>query len=319
MVSYIIRRLLWGFVIVTLVSLIVFFAIRLLPGDPLLIFMAQSQEMGTMSLEQIEALRAEYGLDKPIMVQYVNWVKDLMRGDLGLSIHYRENVGKLMLERLPVTLHLSLVSLAISLPLGILAGLAAALRRGTWIDNVVVVGSYIGIAIPVFWLGYMLILIFGLRLGWLPIAGYTSPFENFWLSTRQLIMPVFCNSIAGIAGMARQMRSSVLEVASQDYVRTAWSKGLTEKAVVLRHILKNSMIPIVTILGMSIGGIFGGSVIIENIFAIPGMGRLLVNSIFAQDYVVIQASTLIMACIIIASNLLVDISYGWFDPRIRYD
>ncbi|NLM51879.1 MAG: ABC transporter permease [Firmicutes bacterium] len=319
MVSYIIRRLLWGFVIVTLVSLIVFFAIRLLPGDPLLIFMAQSQEMGTMSLEQIEALRAEYGLDKPIMVQYVNWVKDLMRGDLGLSIHYRENVGKLMLERLPVTLHLSLVSLAISLPLGILAGLAAALRRGTWIDNVVVVGSYIGIAIPVFWLGYMLILIFGLRLGWLPIAGYTSPFENFWLSTRQLIMPVFCNSIAGIAGMARQMRSSVLEVANQDYVRTAWSKGLTEKAVVLRHILKNSMIPIVTILGMSIGGIFGGSVIIENIFAIPGMGRLLVNSIFAQDYVVIQASTLIMACIIIASNLLVDISYGWFDPRIRYD
>jgi len=319
MLSYILRRLLWGFVIVTLVSLIVFFAIRLLPGDPLLIFMAQSQEMGTMSLEQIEALRAEYGLDKPIMVQYVNWVKDLLRGDLGLSIHYRENVGKLMLERLPVTLHLSLISLGISLPLGVLAGMLAALRRGTWIDNVVIVGSYIGIAIPVFWLGYMLILIFGLRLGWLPIAGYTSPFDNFWLSTKQLVMPVFCNSIAGIAGMARQMRSSVLEVANQDYVRTAWSKGLTEKAVVLRHILKNSMIPIVTILGMSIGGIFGGSVIIENIFAIPGMGRLLVNSIFAQDYVVIQASTLIMACIIIASNLLVDISYGWFDPRIRYD
>ena len=319
MLSYILRRLLWGFVIVTLVSLIVFFAIRLLPGDPLLIFMAQSQEMGTMSLEQIEALRAEYGLDKPIMVQYVNWVKDLLRGDLGLSIHYRENVGKLMLERLPVTLHLSLISLGISLPLGVLAGMLAALRRGTWIDNVVIVGSYIGIAIPVFWLGYMLILIFGLRLGWLPIAGYTSPFDNFWLSTKQLVMPVFCNSIAGIAGMARQMRSSVLEVANQDYVRTAWSKGLTERAVVLRHILKNSMIPIVTILGMSIGGIFGGSVIIENIFAIPGMGRLLVNSIFAQDYVVIQASTLIMACIIIASNLLVDISYGWFDPRIRYD
>ena len=319
MLSYILRRLLWGFVIVTLVSLIVFFAIRLLPGDPLLIFMAQSQEMGTMSLEQIEALRAEYGLDKPIMVQYVNWVKDLLRGDLGLSIHYRENVGKLMLERLPVTLHLSLISLGISLPLGVLAGMLAALRRGTWIDNVVIVGSYIGIAIPVFWLGYMLILIFGLRLGWLPIAGYTSPFDNFWLSTKQLVMPVFCNSIAGIAGMARQMRSSVLEVANQDYVRTAWSKGLTEKAVVLRHILKNSMIPIVTILGMGIGGIFGGSVIIENIFAIPGMGRLLVNSIFAQDYVVIQASTLIMACIIIASNLLVDISYGWFDPRIRYD
>ncbi|NLP37254.1 MAG: ABC transporter permease, partial [Firmicutes bacterium] len=225
MLSYILRRLLWGFVIVTLVSLIVFFAIRLLPGDPLLIFMAQSQEMGTMSLEQIEALRAEYGLDKPIMVQYVNWVKDLLRGDLGLSIHYRENVGKLMLERLPVTLHLSLISLGISLPLGVLAGMLAALRRGTWIDNVVIVGSYIGIAIPVFWLGYMLILIFGLRLGWLPIAGYTSPFDNFWLSTKQLVMPVFCNSIAGIAGMARQMRSSVLEVANQDYVRTAWSKG----------------------------------------------------------------------------------------------
>ncbi|HHX74747.1 MAG TPA: ABC transporter permease [Firmicutes bacterium] len=319
MLSYIARRLLWGLVIIWLVTLIVFFAIRLLPGDPLLIFIAQSQDLGQMTQEQLYALREQYGLNDPIIVQYVNWVADLMRGDLGLSITYRENVGELMLERLPVTLHLGLTGFFISLTLGTLAGLIAALRRGTWIDTLVTVVSYTGIAIPVFWLGYLLILFFGLKLGWLPIAGYTSPFDDFWLSTKQLVMPVFCMCLPGIAGMARQMRSSVLEVSKQDYVRTAWSKGLTEKAVVVRHILKNSLIPIITLLGMSIGGIFGGSVLVENIFAIPGMGRLLVQSILGQDYVIIQASTLIMALIIILSNLFVDISYGWFDPRIRYD
>ena len=305
-------------IILFLVTLVVFFVIRLLPGDPLIIFLGQSQELGNMSLKELEHLRAEFGLDKPIAVQYARWIWDLFHGDLGTSIHYHEKVGVLMLERFPVTLHLGLTAFVLSNLLGILLGLLAAIRRGTWIDTVVTVLANIGICIPVFWLAILLTYAFGLKLGWLPIAGYTSPTANFWLSTKQAIMPVICLSIVGLAMTARQMRSSVLEVSQQDYVRTAWSKGLRERIIVFRHILKNSLIPVITLMGIGIGFIFAGSVLIETIFAIPGVGRLLVSSIFAQDYMVIQSGTLVIATIIILSNLVVDISYGWLDPRIRY-
>ena len=305
-------------IILFLVTLVVFFVIRLLPGDPLIIFLGQSQELGSMSLQELEHLRAEFGLDKPIAVQYVRWIWDLFHGDLGTSINYHEKVGVLMLERFPVTLHLGLTAFVLSNFLGILLGMIAAIRRGTWIDTVVTVVANIGICIPVFWLAILLTYAFGLKLGWLPIAGYTSPTENFWLSTKQAIMPVICLSIVGLAMTARQMRSSVLEVSRQDYVRTAWSKGLRELVIVFRHVLKNSLIPVITLMGIGVGFIFAGSVLIETIFAIPGVGRLLVSSIFAQDYMVIQSGTLVIATIIILSNLIVDISYGWLDPRIRY-
>ena len=305
-------------IILFLVTLVVFFVIRLLPGDPLIIFLGQSQELGNMSLQELEHLRSEFGLDKPIVVQYVNWIWDLFHGDLGTSINYHEKVGVLMLERFPVTLHLGLTAFVLSNLLGILLGLIAAIRRGTWVDTVVTIVANIGICIPVFWLAILLTYAFGLKLGWLPIAGYTSPMDNFWLSTRQAIMPVICLSIVGLAMTARQMRSSVLEVSRQDYVRTAWSKGLRERIIVFRHVLKNSLIPVITLMGIGIGFIFAGSVLIETIFAIPGVGRLLVSSIFAQDYMVIQSGTLVIATIIILSNLIVDISYGWLDPRIRY-
>ena len=318
MTAYIIRRLLMAVIILFLVTLVVFFVIRLLPGDPLIIFLGQSQELGSMSLQELEHLRAEFGLDKPIAVQYVRWIWDLFHGDLGTSINYHEKVGVLMLERFPVTLHLGLTAFVLSNFLGILLGMIAAIRRGTWIDTVVTVVANIGICIPVFWLAILLTYAFGLKLGWLPIAGYTSPTENFWLSTKQAIMPVICLSIVGLAMTARQMRSSVLEVSRQDYVRTAWSKGLRELVIVFRHVLKNSLIPVITLMGIGVGFIFAGSVLIETIFAIPGVGRLLVSSIFAQDYMVIQSGTLVIATIIILSNLIVDISYGWLDPRIRY-
>lgn len=305
-------------IILFLVTLVVFFVIRLLPGDPLIIFLGQSQELGNMSLKELEHLRAEFGLDKPIAVQYATWIWDLFHGDLGTSINYHEKVGVLMLERFPVTLHLGMTAFVFSNLLGIVFGLLAAIRRGTWIDTLVTVLANIGICIPVFWLAILLTYAFGLKLGWLPIAGYTSPTVNFWLSTKQAIMPVICLSIVGLAMTARQMRSSVLEVSQQDYVRTAWSKGLRERIIVFRHILKNSLIPVITLMGIGIGFIFAGSVLIETIFAIPGVGRLLVSSIFAQDYMVIQSGTLVIATIIILSNLIVDISYGWLDPRIRY-
>ena len=319
MVTYIIRRLLMGIVVIFLMSLIVFFSVRLLPGDPVLIFAAQQQSGSGITEEQLDKLRVEYGLDKPIPIQYLNWVKGVFTGDLGTSIQYHQDVGKLLFERFPVTLYLGLLALAISTILGIIFGLIAAVRRGKWIDSVVTILSYIGLTIPVFLLGIVLIYTFGLKLGWLPIAGYTSPFDDFGTSLKQSIMPVLCLAVVPLAMTARQMRSSVLEVNNMDYIRTAWSKGLREKVVVTRHILKNSLLPVVTILGISVGLVFGGSVIIENLFAIPGVGRLLVGSVFNQDYVVIQGGTLVLAIIIVIVNLIVDISYGWLDPRIRYE
>jgi peptide/nickel transport system permease protein len=271
-----------------------------------------------MSSQELEHLRAEYRLDRPIIIQYVLWLWDLFHGDLGKSIFYHENVGKLMLERFPVTLHLGLTAFILSSILGIFLGLIAAIRRGTWIDAIATTFANIGITIFVPWLGLLMMYIFGLRLGCLPIAGYTSPFENFWMSTKQAIMPIICLSVISMAMTARQMRSSVLEVIQLDYVRTAWAKGLKERVVILRHIFKNSLIPVITLLGILIGFVIAGSVLVETVFAIPGVGRLLVTSIFAQDYTVIQSGTLIIAVIILLSNLIVDITYGWLDPKIRY-
>jgi peptide/nickel transport system permease protein len=316
--TFIIRRLLWSAVILFIVTLVVFFAMRLLPGDPLIIFLGQSQEIGNLSQEQLDSLRAEYGLDKPILIQYVSWIGGVLRGDLGTSIYYREKVSTLMFQRFPVTLHLGLTAFVLSTFVGIFLGLIAAVRRGKWIDVIATVLANIGICIPVFWLGLLMMYVFGLRTGWIPIFGYTSPFDDFWLSTKQAIMPVICLSITGVGFIGRQTRSSMLEVIRQDYIRTAWSKGLKERAIIMTHALKNSLIPVITLLGIGVGMVFGGSVLVETIFAIPGVGRLLVTSIFAQDYVVIQSGTLIIATIIVLSNLIVDISYGWFDPRIRF-
>ena len=318
MKTYIIRRLIHAIVVLILVTLIVFFVMRLLPGDPLIIYVAQTAELEAMPPEMLDQMRHEFGLDKPIVVQYLNWVMGIARGDFGTSIFYREKVGKLMMECFPVTIHLGLLSFLVGGFFGILAGLLAAVRRGKWLDKVITPLTYIGITIPQFWLGILLIYAFGLKLGWLPISGYTAPWEDFWLSTRQSIMPVLCLAVFGLAANARQMRSSMLEVIQQDYIRTAWSKGLSERTIINRHAMKNSLIPVITLMGMGIGIIIGGSVLVETVFAIPGVGRLLVSSIFGQDYVVVQAITFVVAVIVLTMNLIVDISYGWLDPRIRH-
>jgi peptide/nickel transport system permease protein len=318
MTTYVIRRLFMAVVVLVIVTLIVFFVMRLLPGDPLVIFMGRSAGTGSMSQEQLEYLRVRYGLDKPLMVQYATWMAGIFQGNLGKSIYYHEDVGRLLLERFPITLHLGLSAYILSSVGGIVLGGLAAIRRGTWIDTLTTTLANIGITIPVFWLGILMIYLFGLKLDWLPIAGYTSPLDDFWLSTKQAIMPVICLAITGLAYIARQMRSSMLEVIRQDYIRTAWSKGLSERAVINKHALKNSLIPVITLLGIGIGMVFGGSVLVETVFAVPGIGRLLVTSVFAQDYVVVQSGTLVIATVIVLSNLLVDIGYGWLDPRIRY-
>ena len=319
MTTFIIRRLLHGLIVLILVTILVFFAMRLLPGDPLLIYLAQkNQNVQELPPEVVEELRHEYGLDKPLPVQYFNWLSDVLRGEFGESYFYSQTVNELLRERVPVTLYIGILALLVSAVIGISVGILAAIRRGKWIDNIVTPLTYIGVTIPIFWLGILMIYVFGLKLQVLPIAGFTSPFVDFGLSTRQLVMPVICESIFGIAANARQTRSSMLEVVHQDYVRTAWSKGLRERTVILKHALKNSLIPVITLVGMHVSMIFGGSVLVETVFAIPGIGRLLVGAIFNYDYLVVQAITLIIAIMVLLVNLIVDISYGWLDPRVRY-
>jgi peptide/nickel transport system permease protein len=318
MTTYIIRRLIQAVIVLILVTLLVFFVMRLLPGDPLIIYVAQTAQLEAMPPEMLDQMRHQFGLDKPIMMQYVNWMANIFQGDFGTSIFYHEKVGKLMLERFPVTAHIGVLAWITGAIFGILAGLLAAVKRGKWVDKTITPLTYIGITIPVFFAGILMIYAFGLQLRWLPISGYTSPLDDFWMSTRQLVMPVLCMAVFGLAANARQMRSSMLEVTRQDYIRTAWSKGLRERRIIITHALKNSLIPVITLMGLGVGIIFGGSVLIETIFAIPGVGRLMVSSIFGQDYVVVQAITFIIAVIVLLVNLIVDISYGWLDPRIRY-
>jgi len=315
--TYILRRLIEALIVVIIVSVLIFVIMRLLPGDPLTLYINRNQ-LDNLSPEQMQALRVQFGLDKSLPVQYGSWMLGMLHGDFGHSISYDLPVGQLILERFPVTLYLGILAFIVSSILGILAGLICALRRGGTLDAIVTSVANFGISVPNFWLGILVIYLFGLALGWLPTQGFTSPFEDFWLSTKQLIGPVFCLSVFPIAGNSRQTRSSILEIVRQDYVRTAWSKGLSERTIVIKHVLKNGLIPVITLIGIQVRFLFSGSVLIETVFNIPGMGRLLVSSIFAQDYQVVQSICVILGILVVLANLAVDISYGWFDPRVRY-
>jgi len=317
MTSFIIRRLMIGVLILILVTLFVFLVMRLLPGDPLMLYLSQNQ-IQALTPEQLSELRHQFGLDKALPIQYFDWIGGVIRGDLGKSIFQGQDVSYLIASRLPVTIYLGLLSFLISSILGILFGVICALRRGKWIDTVVTVLANIGITVPTFWVGILLIYLFSLKLGWLPTGGFTSPFDDFGLSIRKALMPVLCLSLFSIASLTRQTRSNMLEIINQDYIRTAWAKGLCERAIILRHTIKNAMIPVVTILGLQVSLLFGGAVLIETIFNIPGMGRLMADAVFSHDYQVVQAGVLIISMVVVLSNLFVDISYGWFDPRIRY-
>jgi peptide/nickel transport system permease protein len=317
MASFLVRRLFQCVIILLLVTLIVFIAVRLLPGDPLLLLISAT-DTAEFSQEQLADLRIQYGLDKPLPVQYLSWLGNILRGDFGRSIVSKLPVTDEIIRRIPITFHIGLLSFILSILVGVPAGIICAVKRGTWVDNVVTTLANLGITIPNFWLAILLIYFLGLYLGWLPVMGYTSPFTNFWLSTQMLIMPVFCMALGAISGNTRQVRSAMLEVLHQDYLRTAWSKGLNFRVIIFKHALKNAIIPIVTLVGMAVPMLLGGSVLIEQVFAIPGMGRLAVNALMQQDYPYIQATTLIMATTVVLSNLLVELSYGWIDPRVRY-
>jgi peptide/nickel transport system permease protein len=320
MTSYIIRRVIIGLIILILVTMMVFLFVRLLPGDPLMVFMGNyspSSQINTMTSEQHDVLMHQYGLDRPIYVQYIDWLGNVLHGNLGKSLRVGQDITMLISERIGRTAYIGTIIFLITTFGGILAGIYCALRRGTWIDNTITTIANIGMTVPVFWFGVLLIYLFGYKLGWLPIFNWKDPSQDFWYNCKYLIMPVASVALGGIAGMARLVRSCMLEVMRTDYVRTAWAKGLRERVIVVRHQLKNAMIPVVTALGGTLGGILGGSIFIENVFSIPGMGRLMVTAIFDYDYQIVQAAALIFGGIIIFSNLIVDIAWGWMDPRIR--
>jgi peptide/nickel transport system permease protein len=289
---------------------------RLTPGDPLSLYLYQTN-ISTLTEEQHHELEVKFGLDKPMPIQYFKWIGGVLHGDLGYSWTTNQSVAEVVKQRVPITLYLGALALIISAILGPLLGVISALRRGTWIDTVISVIANVGITMPVFWLGIVLIWVFAVVLKWLPIYGFVSPFTDFWQSLKTIIMPVFCLSLPPLAGLVRLMRSSALNVTNQDYIRTARSKGLKERNIVTRHILKNAFIPVMTMLGMQLGTIIGSTVLIESVFNIPGMGRALVNGVFSKDYQVVQAGALISAALVVITNIVVDISYGWFDPRIR--
>jgi peptide/nickel transport system permease protein len=317
MTAFVARRLIQAFFILILVSILIFLLMRLLPGDPLQLYMAEN-EIRHLTPQEYHTLLVQFGLDKTLPRQYFDWLSAIIHGDLGTSVYYHDKINKLLIERLPVTIHIGILSLIISSFFGILAGFICAVRRGSKLDTLITSLANLGMTVPIFWLGILMIYFFGLDLRWLPIQGYISPFSDFWSSTKHLIMPVFCLSTGALASNTRQTRSSVLEVIRQDYIRTAWSKGLSERMVVIRHALKNSLIPVITVIGIQVAHILGGSVLVETVFNIPGMGRLIVQSVFAQDYPVVQSMSLLISAMVVLTNLVVDISYVWIDPRIRY-
>jgi peptide/nickel transport system permease protein len=317
MTTYIIRRLILATVVVFIVSIMVFFAMRFLPGDPIRMIITPSQSR-EYTEQQIAQLEHEFGLDKPLIVQYFSWISGIFHGDMGISIISRAPVSEEIFKCLPITLHLGISAFLLGAIIGIPAGIICAIKRGTFIDTLVTSLSNFGITIPVFWLGLMLIYLFALYLKWLPVMGYTSPFVDFAKSTKQLVMPVICLALFPIASNARQTRSSMLEVMRQDYIRTAWAKGLQERFVVIRHALKNGLIPVINLSGVALSMIIGGAVIIEQVFNIPGMGRLTLTAITNQDYPYVQGIILLIAVTVSLANLLVDLICGWLDPRVKY-
>ena len=317
---YIIRRVLYAILIVLLVSMAVFMLVRMLPGDPIEIVISRDLMSDAVNdPAYYDALRKEHGLDKPVPIQFVTWFAKILRGDFGRSIIREYEIGPDIATRMVVTITLGLMAFIVSNIIGPLLGIISAIRRGKMADNIVTFFANVGITAPSFWVAILLIYFVGYKLNLLPLFGYTLPWKDLGMSLRQSIMPVFVMALNPIASTARQTRSSMLEVLNEDYVRTAWAKGHNERRVILKHVLKNSLMPVVTLQGTMIRLIFGGSAIVETIFVIPGMGKMMVDGMLSHDYPVIQAVTLIMTFVVVLSNLLVDLVYGWVDPRIQYE
>jgi peptide/nickel transport system permease protein len=309
----VLRRLLATIPVLVLVTAGVFALIHLTPGDPIDVMMAESVDATVKA-----NLRRELGLDQPIYIQYVSWTWRLLHGDLGRSIRNGEPVIENVSRRIRPSLQLAALAMAISLVVATPLGILSAARRNTSVDRVGTTFALFGICMPNFLLALLLIFFFGVKLRWLPISGYVDPLEEMLPGLRSLVLPALTLGLALAAVVTRTLRSSMLDALSEDYVRTARAKGLSESSIIRGHVLKNALIPVVTVLGLQLGTLIGGAVITEYVFALPGVGRLVVDAVFARDYPLVQGVVLLIAVGFILSNLAVDLLYGWIDPRIRY-
>jgi peptide/nickel transport system permease protein len=295
-----------------LVSVLIFGLQQLLPGDPAVALAGEDADPTV-----IAHLRAKFHLDEPIPMRYAHWANGVLHGDLGESVRIQKPVTELILEKLPVTIELAVLALAIALVIGISAGIVSAVLKDTAWDYAANIFALWGLSTPNFWLGILLILLFAVNLGWLPASGYVSPFEDLWGNLQAMIMPAFVLGNAIAAVLMRHTRSAMLQVLSADYVRTARAKGLEERVVVLRHALRNALIPIVTLGALEFGTLLSGAVLTEQVFTIPGFGKLIVDAVFNRDYSVVQGVVLFTASVYIGLNLLADIAYFLINPRMR--
>jgi peptide/nickel transport system permease protein len=307
-------RLLGTLPVVLILSIGVFLMLHLTPGDPVQIMLGQDADP-----QAIAALRAELGLDQPLPVQYVRWAGNALHGDLGRSIRTNQPVADAIVSRLPVTIELSLIALVISLVIGLPAGMLAAIRRNSLLDLASTGVALVGVSLPSFFLGILLILVFALWLRWVPPSGYTPLVQDPAMNVKQMLLPAVALGAALAGIVARLMRSSLLEVLGADYMRTARAKGLSEPASVIGHAVQNALLPVVTVVGLQVGALLGGAILIETIFALPGIGRLAVDSIFARDFPIVQGVVLFLALVRVLSNLIADLLYGRLDPRIAHE
>jgi peptide/nickel transport system permease protein len=325
MLTYIVKRLLLAVPLVLGIVTMTFFISHLAPGDPMDMYL-EPQRQRQMDPEVVELLRKRYGLDQPVHVQYVTWLKNFARGDFGESFRSRRPVKDMLVEAVPYTLQLTILAIILDALIGITIGIVSAVKQYSRLDKAVTVGSLIIYSIPSFWLALMLIMVFSVNLGWFPTSQTRSMnYEDLTAIGKMLdrawhlVLPVFVMGITGAAGTARYMRNKLLEVLNEEYIMAARARGFREKTVIVKHALRNAMIPIVTIYGMSLPFLLGGATIIETIFAWPGMGRLTVGAVGGRDYPIIMATVTIAAVLTVLGNLLADITYAAVDPRVSYD
>ena len=318
MQQYIIKRVLLLIPTILLVTIIVFALIRVIPGDPALLVLVGPTGEGTFTEEQLEEMQRRLGTDRPVHEQYGVWMWGVLRGDLGDSIFYERPVIDQLGEAVPVTLELAVMGMLLSFVIAVPLGVVAALKQDTIVDHIAGLISFTGIGVPTFVVGVLIIYLLVTLFGWLPPLGYADLWNDPAKNLQQMVFPAAALAFYNLAFTARVTRSSMLEVLREDYIRTARSKGLAERVVIFLHALKNACLPIITVSGWQLARLMGGTVIIESIFLVPGMGRLLVESIFQRDYPLIQVEVLVIAAMILFVNLVVDIGYGLLDPRIRY-
>ena len=313
MLAYIQRRVLMLLPVLIGISIVVFLVMHIAPGDP-----AEILAGPTASASDIAALRAKLGLDDPVWVQYWRFVSGILRGDLGESVQSGETVTEMLGTRFPNTLALSVAAMIVASLIGLSAGIVSAVKKGSVFDSLSMIGALLGISLPSFWLGLMFMLVFAVRLRWLPVAGYNGEWWTL-LGVKQLVLPAVTLGIGTSALIARITRSSILEVMKEDYIRTARAKGLSQFITIGKHVLRNAMVPVITVMGLNFGGLLGGTVVTESVFAINGVGRMMVRAITSRDFPVVQGAVLLVATTFVLINLLVDLTYALLDPRIRYD